>query len=105
MGGQTNHPERRVEKALIYITYKQGLLGPQGQAIKKALSSLGFMGIEDVRVGKYIEIEIEESLSEELKSQVEKMCRELLANPVIEDYRVELLEKSKFNSPPPSDTQ
>jgi len=94
-----------VAKALIYITYKQGLLDPQGQAVKEALSSLGFMGVDDVRVGKYIEIEIEDSPSGELKTQVEKMCRELLANPVIEDFRMELLENNNSTSPPPSDTQ
>ncbi len=77
-------------KAHVYITYKKGVLDPQGESVKDALSSLGFQGVGDVRVGKYIEIEMENSAPDELKGEVEKMCQELLANPVIEDFRVEI---------------
>ena len=90
-------------KALVYITYKQGVLDPQGLAVKGALSSLGFEGVGEVRVGKYIEIELEDSSPEELKAQAEKMCRELLANPVIEDFRVELPGETDRSTPPESD--
>ncbi|MAE05950.1 MAG: phosphoribosylformylglycinamidine synthase [Nitrospinae bacterium] len=85
-----NHPERSLAKALIYITYKNGVLDPQGQAVKGALASLGFEGVGDVRVGKYIEIELSDSPPEDMEARAEKMCRDLLANPVIEDFRIEL---------------
>ncbi len=77
-------------KAHVYITYKNGVLDPQGEAVKDALSSLGFQGVGDVRVGKYIEIEVNKSTPDEIRGEVEKMCQELLANPVIEDFRVEI---------------
>lgn len=90
-------------KAHVYITYKKGVLDPQGETVKGALSSLGFRGVGDVRVGKYIEIEMENSSPEEIKNEVEKMCQELLANPVIEDFRVEIPHGSNNSSPPKSE--
>lgn len=79
-----------MSKANVYITYKKGVLDPQGEAVKGALSSLGFEGVGDVRVGKYIEIELNNHGPDQIKTEVEKMCQELLANPVIEDFRVEV---------------
>ena len=90
-------------KAHVYITYKNGVLDPQGEAVKDALSSLGFQGVGDVRVGKYIEIEVEKSAPDEIRREVEKMCEELLANPVIEDFRVEIPNGNNYPQPPKSE--
>ncbi len=90
-------------KAHVYITYKNGVLDPQGEAVKDALSSLGFQGVGDVRVGKYIEIEVEKSAPDEIRGEVEKMCQELLANPVIEDFRVEIPNGNNNPQPPKSE--
>lgn len=79
-------------KASVYVTFKAGVLDPQGEAVRDALSSLGFEGVSGVRVGKFIEIEIEGS--SDVRADLDRMCRELLANPVIEDYRVEVAEES-----------
>jgi len=77
-------------KARIKITLKSGVLDPQGKAIANALSALGFSGIGTVRQGKYIELELDETDPERAKAQVERMCEELLANTVIENYAYEL---------------
>ena len=79
-------------KASVYVTFKAGVLDPQGEAVRGALSSLGFEGVSGVRVGKFIEIETEGS--KDVRADLDRMCRELLANPVIEDYRVEVAEES-----------
>ncbi|MDE0332155.1 MAG: phosphoribosylformylglycinamidine synthase subunit PurS [Nitrospinae bacterium] len=79
-------------KALVYVTYKAGVLDPQGEAVRGALSSLGFKGVNDVRVGKFIEIELEDTNN--IHANLEKMCQDLLANPVIEDYRIEMVDES-----------
>lgn len=86
-------------KALVYITYKNGVLDPQGLAVKGALTSLGFGSVSGVRVGKYIEIELEDAPPDELRNQTEKMCKDLLANPVIENYRVELPGDTDHSEP------
>jgi phosphoribosylformylglycinamidine synthase PurS subunit len=78
-------------KARIKITLKNGVLDPQGKAIQNALGSLGFSGIEDVRQGKYIEVELSEANEGKAREQVERICRELLANLVIENYAYELV--------------
>jgi phosphoribosylformylglycinamidine synthase subunit PurS len=78
-------------KAKVIITLKKGVLDPQGKAIGHALHSLDFGGVEDVRQGKYIEIELAEQDPAEARRAVEEMCRRLLANTVIEDYSVELV--------------
>ncbi len=70
-------------KVRVIVTLKPGVLDPQGKAIEHALGSLGFAGVEDVRVGKLIEMEAPEG------ADVDAMCRQLLANTVIESYRVE----------------
>jgi phosphoribosylformylglycinamidine synthase len=73
-------------KTRIYVTLKNGVLDPQGKAIYHALDGLGFSGVEDVRQGKYIEIEHGAGVTD---ADLEAMCRKLLANTVIENYRIE----------------
>jgi len=77
-------------KAKVYITLKPGLLDAQGKTVKSALDALGFKGVADVRMGKYIEVELNGAKAASAKRDVERMCQKLLANPVIENYRVEL---------------
>lgn len=77
-------------QAEVYVTFKRGVLDPQGEAIRGALATLGHDSVNSVRVGKYIRLELEAAGEAEARSAVEEMCRRLLANPVIEDYRVEL---------------
>ncbi|HEX5454281.1 MAG TPA: phosphoribosylformylglycinamidine synthase subunit PurS [Stellaceae bacterium] len=77
-------------KARIHISLKSGVLDPQGKAIGNALKALGFTGIGEVRQGKLIEIDLAESDPVAARAQVEEMCRQLLANPVIETYAVEI---------------
>lgn len=77
-------------KARIRITLKNGVLDPQGKAIQGALSSLGITGVDDVRQGKYIEVELAEKDPAKARVTVELMCKELLANLVIENYAFEL---------------
>ena len=77
-------------KANIKITLKAGVLDPQGKAIEHALRSLGFGGVNEVRQGKYIEVELAETDEASARATVERMCRELLANTVIENYSYEL---------------
>jgi phosphoribosylformylglycinamidine synthase len=76
--------------AKVYITLKPTVNDPQGLTIKGALHNLGFSSVEDVRAGKYIEVSIAEKDIAVARKQVEEMCRKLLANPVIENYRFEL---------------
>jgi len=78
-------------KARIQITLKNGVLDPQGKAIQNALGALGFDGIEEVRQGKFIEMQLTETDEAKARQQVEKMCRDLLANMVIENYCYELV--------------
>jgi phosphoribosylformylglycinamidine synthase len=77
-------------KARIKITLKTGVLDPQGKAIQGALAGLGFVGVEDVRQGKYIEVALAERDPAKAKVAVEKMCKDLLANTVIENYSFEI---------------
>jgi phosphoribosylformylglycinamidine synthase subunit PurS len=78
-------------KASIKITLKAGVLDPQGKAIEHALQSLGFGGVNEVRQGKYIEVELAESDEQKARQQVDKICRDLLANTVIETYAYEIV--------------
>jgi phosphoribosylformylglycinamidine synthase len=73
-------------KTRVYVTLKRGVLDPQGKAIHHALEGLGFGGVRDVRQGKLIELDLDENVTED---EVEAMCRRLLANTVIENYRIE----------------
>lgn len=77
-------------KAKVYVTLKNGVLDPQGKAIHGALNSQGFAAVKDVRQGKFIEIELDESDQAKAKEQLDVMCKKLLANTVIEDYEIEL---------------
>jgi len=79
-------------KARVTVTLKNGVLDPQGKAIANALAALGIEGVDDVRQGKFIEVELAETDPERARAAVERMCKELLANPVIENYRYELEE-------------
>lgn len=79
-------------KARVYVTRKAGVLDPQGQAVGKTLGRLGFEEVTGVRVGKLIEITLDESDPERARRRVAAMCEELLANPVIEEFRVEVEE-------------
>ena len=73
-------------KARVFVTLKPGVLDPQGKAIHHALEGLGFAGVNDVRAGKLIELDLADDVSE---ADIDAMCRKLLANTVIENYRVE----------------
>jgi len=77
-------------KATVRITLKSGVLDPQGQAIRSALSGLGFDGVGDVRQGKLIELDLAENDPEAARERVDRMCRTLLANPVIETYAIDI---------------
>jgi len=78
-------------KAKITITLKGGVLDPQGKAIEGALLGLGFDGARDVRQGKIIEINLDETDETAARARTEEMCKKLLANPVMEDYAIEIL--------------
>ncbi len=77
-------------KAVVNISLKAGVLDSQGKAVHHALDSLHFDGVEDVRVGKQIVLKLDESDKTKAMAEVRKMCEELLANTVIEDYDIEL---------------
>lgn len=83
-GGQT------VMKATVYVTIKQSVLDPQGNAVQGALHSMGFEEVGKVRVGKYLELELDTTDRAEAEERLKAMCEKLLANTVIEDYRFEL---------------
>jgi len=73
----------------VYITPKQGILDPQGVAVERSLPALGFDGVTDVRVGKFIELQValpDGTPVDTARAEVDEMCRKLLANPIIEDY-------------------
>ncbi len=78
-------------KARVHITLKDGVLDPQGKAIANALGSLGFSGVDQVRQGKYIEIDLAESDRQAAEATVREMCEKLLANTVIENYAIEMV--------------
>ena len=77
-------------QARVHVTLKSGVLDPQGEAVRHALGALGFGGVGEVRVGKVIEVELAETDAEAAKAQVGAMCEKLLANTIIENYRVEI---------------
>lgn len=78
-------------KARVHITLKTGVLDPQGKAVHHALEGLGFAGVEDVRQGKYIEIDLAETDRDTAHSTVTAMCEKLLANTVIENYSIDIV--------------
>ena len=78
-------------KAYVYVTLKRSVLDPQGKTIQGALNKMGYQGLEDVRQGKYFEITLDGGLSQEqANAEVERMAREVLTNPVIEEFRFSL---------------
>ena len=79
-------------KARVHVTLKSGVLDPQGKAVQHSLAGLGFDGVNDVRQGKYIELELAETDPAKAKETVEAMCRKLLANTVIENFSVDIAE-------------
>ncbi|MFN0123826.1 MAG: phosphoribosylformylglycinamidine synthase subunit PurS [Blastocatellia bacterium] len=77
--------------AKVYVTLKNGVLDPQGKAIAHAAGSIGYHAVTDVRQGKYFEVRLDPALSDaDARAQVEKFAHDVLSNPVIEDYRVEI---------------
>ncbi|HEU4597604.1 MAG TPA: phosphoribosylformylglycinamidine synthase subunit PurS [Pyrinomonadaceae bacterium] len=77
-------------KAKVYVTLKSGVLDPQGKAIQHSVELLGYGGIADVRQGKYFEVALEETDEARARETAERMAKDVLSNPVIEDYRVEI---------------
>jgi phosphoribosylformylglycinamidine synthase subunit PurS len=77
-------------KIKVFVTPKKNVLDPQGVAVGHALESLGLAGLKGARVGKVIELEVEASDSSQLRAQLEVLCRDLLSNPVIEDFHYEI---------------
>jgi len=77
-------------KARVHVMLKQGVLDPQGKAIAHALGSLGFSGVNEVRQGKVIDLDLAETDAARAREAVETMCKQLLANTVIESYQIEL---------------
>ena len=77
-------------KAKVYVTLKTSVLDPQGKAIRHSVELLGYQGISDIRQGKYFEIAVDSSNSDDARAEAERMAREVLSNPIIEDFRVEI---------------
>jgi phosphoribosylformylglycinamidine synthase subunit PurS len=79
------------KKARVYVTLKRGVLDPQGSAVNRALHAMGYGEVSDVRLGKFIEVTLDDQKPEaEERARLEEMCKKLLANTVIEDFRIEL---------------
>jgi phosphoribosylformylglycinamidine synthase subunit PurS len=81
-----------VLKARVHVTLKSGVLDPQGKAIEHSLAALGFSGVGQVRQGKFIEIDLDETDRERAQTTLDAMCRQLLANTVIENYAIDIGE-------------
>lgn len=79
-------------KAVVTINFKKSILDPQGNAVYKALKSLGYESVRDVRIGKHIEVSLDGDTKEKAENELKEMCDKLLANPVIEDYQIEVSE-------------
>ncbi|MBO8158301.1 MAG: phosphoribosylformylglycinamidine synthase subunit PurS [Thermosyntropha sp.] len=79
-------------KVDVFVVLKPGVLDPKGEAVKKSLNVMGYEGVNEVRIGKFIEVWLDAESREDALRQAEKMSKELLANPVIEDYRVKIVE-------------
>lgn len=77
-------------KVKVFVTLKKGVLDPQGKAVERSLARLGFPEASEVRVGRFIELAVDAATPEAARERVDNMCRKLLANTVIEDYRFEL---------------
>ncbi|KAB7705246.1 phosphoribosylformylglycinamidine synthase subunit PurS [Bacillus aerolatus] len=78
-------------KVKVFVTLRESVLDPQGKAVQQSLTNLGYEGVEDVRIGKYMELTINEK-NQDVEKTVKEVCEKLLSNPVIEDYRYEIEE-------------
>jgi len=78
-------------RATVLVRPKEGILDPQGQAVEQSLRKLGF-AVADARIGRVVDVEVEASSADEARKQVDEMCRQLLANPLVESYEVEVHE-------------
>ncbi len=78
----------------IFVSLKRGVLDPQGKAIERSLHTLGYPEVQDVRMGKYLELNLDATSAELVDARIREMCDKLLANPVIEDYRYEISDDS-----------
>lgn len=81
-------------KVKVYVTLRESVLDPQGKAVQQSLSSLGYQGVEEVRIGKYMELQFDDTV-QDVEATVKEVCEKLLSNPVIEDYRYEIEEGAK----------
>ncbi len=79
-------------KAKIFVTLKDGILDPQGRAVQQSLQTLGFEGVNDVRIGKFLELDLKDTDTQAAEEVIKAMCQKLLANTVIEDFRYELID-------------
>lgn len=79
-------------KARVTITLKKTIMDAQGQTVARALHNLGYTGVQNLRIGKHIEMELDGAPTDQITAQVDEMCRSLLANPIIEDFQVEVEE-------------
>lgn len=79
-------------KAKIYITLKNGIHDPQGRAVQQSLHTLGFETVQDVRIGKFLEVDLQDKEKASAETTINDMCQKLLANMVIEDFRYEIIE-------------
>lgn len=79
-------------KANVYVTLKEGVLDPQGDAVRKSLHVLDYKGVSEVRIGKFVEVWLDAADKETAQRQLQEMSDKLLANPVIENFRVEMVE-------------
>ena len=77
-------------KAKVFVTLKKGVLDPQGKAVGEALASMGYSEVKGLRIGKFIEVELDTSSKQDAEKRLKEMCEKLLANTVVEDYRVEI---------------
>ena len=84
------HEEGSRLQVKVFVTPRKGILDPQGRAVEHSLKSLGFQGVSDVKIGKYIVLEVAARSASDARAQVQKMCERLLANPLIEDYTFEV---------------
>jgi phosphoribosylformylglycinamidine synthase subunit PurS len=79
--------------AKVYVTLRNGVLDPQGKAIQHATTTIGYQGITEIRQGKYFEISVDDALDQaQAQTQIEKLAHDVLSNPVIEDFKVEIVK-------------
>ena len=79
-------------RARVFVRLKRGILDPQGTAVKRALEGLGYREVQDLRVGRVLEMELDATQPDQARGRLEEMCRKLLANPVTEEFTVEIVE-------------